>query len=101
MKAFFDERNKSRRFHPKLLLKFIGKIFISAQFINLSFFAQISQGIDNINKNKCLSSESIRDKLEQMKNGIENNIGGEMREMKERLDTLMATLEENKDEGQL
>ena len=36
-----------------------------------------------------------------MKNGIENNIGGEMREMKERLDTLMATLEENKDEGQL
>ena len=92
--------NKSRRFHPKLLLKFIGKIFISAQFINLSFFAQISQGIDNINKNKCLSSESFRDKLEQMKNEMEN-ITAEVKDMKERLDTLTASLEENKDEGQL
>ena len=84
-----------------MLLKFIGKIFISAQFINLSFFAQISQGLDNINKNKCLSSESIRDKLEQMKSEMENNIRAEMKDMKERLDTLTASLEENKDEGQL
>ena len=30
-----------------------------------------------------------------------NNIGGEIREMKERLDTLTASLEENRDEGQL
>ena len=36
-----------------------------------------------------------------MKSEIENSIGGEMKEMKERLDTLTATLEENKDEGQL
>ena len=36
-----------------------------------------------------------------MKSEIESNIGGEIKEMKERLDTLMATLEENKDEGQL
>ena len=36
-----------------------------------------------------------------MKSGIENSIGGEMKEMKESLDTLTATLEENKDEGQL
>ena len=36
-----------------------------------------------------------------MKSEIENNIGGKMREMKERLDTLTASLEENKDEGQL
>ena len=36
-----------------------------------------------------------------MKSEIENSIGGEIKEMKERLDTLTATLEENKDEGQL
>ena len=61
----------------------------------------MSQGIDNINKNKCLSSESIRDNLEQMKREMENNIRAEMKDMKERLDTLSASLEENKDEGQL
>ena len=36
-----------------------------------------------------------------MKSEMESNIRGEMKEMKERLDTLMASLEENKDEGQL
>ena len=36
-----------------------------------------------------------------MKSEMENNIGGVMREMKERLDTLTALWEENKDEGQL
>ena len=32
---------------------------------------------------------------------MEDNIRGEMKEIKERLDTLTASLEENKDEGQL
>ena len=32
---------------------------------------------------------------------MENNIRGEMKEIKERLDTLTASLEENNDEGQL
>ena len=36
-----------------------------------------------------------------MKTVMENNIRGEMEEIKERLDTLTASLEENKDEGQL
>ena len=31
---------------------------------------------------------------------MENNVRGEMKEMKERLDTLMASLEEDKDQGQ-
>ena len=44
-------------------------------------------------------TESIRDKLEQMKSEMENNIKGEMKDMKERLDTLTASLEEDKDEG--
>ena len=35
-----------------------------------------------------------------MKNEMEN-ITAEMKDMKERLDTLTASLEENKDEGQL
>ena len=36
-----------------------------------------------------------------MKREMENNILGEMKEIKERLDSLAASLEENKDEGQL
>ena len=36
-----------------------------------------------------------------MKIEMENNIRGKMEEIKERLDTLTASLEENKDEGQL
>ena len=36
-----------------------------------------------------------------MKSEMENNIRAEMKDMKERLDTLTASLEENKDEGQL
>jgi len=36
-----------------------------------------------------------------MKSEMENNIRDEMKEIKERLDTLAASLEENKDEGQL
>lgn len=36
-----------------------------------------------------------------MKSEMQNNIGGVLREMKERLDTLTTSLEENKDEGQL
>ena len=48
-----------------------------------------------------LGSLLIGFKLEQMKNEMENNIRGEMREIKERLDTLTASLEEYKDEGQL
>jgi len=59
------------------------------------------QGLNHVKKKKIYSSESIRDKLEQMKSEMESNIRGEMKEMKERLDTLMASLEENKDEGQL
>ena len=48
-----------------------------------------------------LSSENIRDKLQQINSEMERNIRSEMKEMKERLDTLTASLEENKDEGQL
>jgi len=44
-------------------------------------------------------TESIRDKLEQMKSEMEDNIRSEIKEMKERMDTLAASLEENKDEG--
>ena len=40
-----------------------------------------------------LVTENVSDKLQQMKS--------EMKDMKERLDTLTASLEENKDEGQL
>jgi len=47
----------------------------------------------SLSQSKYLSSENIRDKLQQM--------NSEMKEMKERLDTLTASLEENKDEGQL
>jgi len=36
-----------------------------------------------------------------MKSEMKNNIRGEMKEIKERLDTLAASLEGNKDEGQL
>ena len=58
---------------------------MSTQCIYLSLIAQ----------SKFKFSESLRDKLEQMK----SEIIGEMKEMKERLDTLTASLEENKDEG--
>jgi len=44
-------------------------------------------------------TESIRDKLEQIKSEMENNIRGEMKDMKERLGILTVSLEENKDEG--
>ena len=54
-----------------------------------------------LNKSTFLSSENVRDKLQQMNSEMENNIRSEMKEMKERLDTLAASLEENKDEGQL
>ena len=54
-----------------------------------------------VSKAQYLSSENIRDKLQQMNSELKNNIRGEMKEMKERLDTLTASLEENKDEGQL
>lgn len=43
-------------------------------------------------KSKLYSSEIIRDSSEQTKS--------EMKELKERLDTLTALLKENKDEGQ-
>ena len=43
--------------------------------------------------------ENIRDKLQQMNSEMKNNIRSEMKEMKERLDTLTASLEENKDKG--
>jgi len=36
-----------------------------------------------------------------MNSEVKNNIRSEMKEMKERLDTLTVSLEENKDEGQL
>ena len=78
-----------------------GKIFISAQCIYLLLFF-------NVSRNEFKSSESIRDKLEQIKRQMENNISemeenirSEMKEVKERLDTLTVSLEENKDEGQL
>ena len=57
--------------------------------------------IYNVSRNKFYSSESIRDKFEQMKTEMENNIRGEMKEIKERLDTLTSSLEGDKDEGQL
>ena len=47
----------------------------------------------DLNKRTFLSAENIRDKLQRM--------NSEMKEMKERLDTLTASLEVNKDEGQL
>jgi len=50
-----------------------------------------------LSKSQYLTSENARDKLKQMK----TNIQSEMKEMKERLDTLTASLEENKVEGQL
>lgn len=46
-------------------------------------------------------SENIRDRLQQMNSEMKNNIRSEMKEMKERLDTLTASLQENKNEGQL
>ena len=55
----------------------------------------------DLSKRTFLSSENIRDKLQQMNSEMKNNIRSEMKEMKERLDTLTASLEENKDEGQL
>ena len=55
----------------------------------------------DLNKSTFLSAENIRDKLQQMNSEMKNNIRSEMKEMKERLDTLTATLEENKDEGQV
>ena len=54
----------------------------------------------DLNKSTFLSAENIRGKLQQMNSEMKNNIQSEMKEMKERLDTLTATLEENKDEGQ-
>ena len=54
-----------------------------------------------LNKSTFLSSENVSDKLQQMNSEMENNIRSEMKEMKERLDTLTASLEETKDEGQL
>ena len=53
-----------------------------------------------LSKRKYLSSEHIRDKLQQMSSEMKN-IRSEMKEKEERLDTLTASLEENKDEGQL
>ena len=52
-------------------------------------------------KDIFLSSENVREKLQLMKSEMENNIRSEIKEMKERLETLTASLEENKDEGQL
>ena len=45
-----------------------------------------------MSKGRILSSEKFRDKLQQM-------IRSEIKEMKERMDTLTASLEANKDEG--
>ena len=47
-------------------------------------------------------SESMINSLEQMRGEIEGNfrsMGSEMKEMKLRLDTLMASVEEKKDKG--
>lgn len=97
--------NKSPRFHSSFL-KVIGKIFISSANKDEIFIS--AQCSYNVSRNEFLFSESIRDKLEQIKSEIENNISemednirGEMKEMKERLDTLTASLEENRDEGKL
>ena len=54
-----------------------------------------------MNKNKFYSSESIWNKLEQMTSEMERNIRGEMKEMKDSLDTLTALWEGNKEEGKL
>ena len=43
----------------------------------------------------------MESKMENNISEMEDNIRGEMKEIKERLDTLTASLEENKDEGQL
>lgn len=53
----------------------------------------------SLKKGKLQSLESIKDSLEQTKSEMER-IGSEMKEVKGRLDTLTASLEENKDEGQ-
>ena len=53
----------------------------------------------DLSKRNSLSSENIRDKLQQVNSEIKNNIRSEMKEMKEKLDILTASLEENKDEG--
>jgi len=54
-----------------------------------------------LSKTQYLSSENIREKLLQINSEIKNNIQGEMKGIKERLDILTASLQENKDEGQL
>ena len=54
-----------------------------------------------VSKAQNLSSENTRDKLKQMNIEMKTNIQSEIKEMKERLDTLTASLQENKDEGQL
>ena len=46
-------------------------------------------------KSKYLSLENVRDKLQQMNSEMKGNIRSEMKEIKERLDTLTASLEEN------
>jgi len=53
-----------------------------------------------LSERKYLSSEHIGDRLQQMSSEMNNNIRSETKELKERLDTLTASLEENKDEGQ-
>ena len=55
----------------------------------------------SLSKCRYLSSENTKGKLQQMNNEMKNSIQSEMKEMKERLDTLTAPLEKNKDEGQL
>ena len=54
-----------------------------------------------LSKSQYLTSENTRDKLKQMNIEMKTNIQSEIKEMKERLDTLTASLQENKDEGQL
>ena len=51
--------------------------------------------------NEHLFSENIRERLQQVNSEMKNNIRSEMKDIKERLDTLTASLEENKEEGQL
>ena len=43
----------------------------------------------------------MKSEMENNISEMEDNIRGEMKDMKERLDTLTASLEENKNEGQL
>ena len=50
----------------------------------------------SINKSKFSSSENIRDSLKQMRVEMETN----MKEMKDKLDTLTAVAEEKRDGGQ-